>query len=143
MRHSEMMAAPVRHAMRSLGFEELLTPAQVDAFLQRPGMTLLAVNSMCGCASGTMRPAVSLLLSRGVRPDHVGTVFAGQDVLATARARAHLAPHPPTSPAVALFRDGALVFLMQRDDIRGRRPDTVADALATALARTSAARGNA
>jgi putative YphP/YqiW family bacilliredoxin len=137
MRHSDMMAAPARHAMRSLGFEELRTADEVDAFLQRPGTTLLAVNSMCGCASGTMRPAVSLALGRSGKPDHVGTVFAGQDLQATARAREHLAPHPPTSPAVAIFRDGKLVFLMQRDDIRGRQPDTVADTLATALARTS------
>jgi putative YphP/YqiW family bacilliredoxin len=134
MRHSDMMAAPVRHTMRSLGFEELRTAAEVDAFLQRPGTKLLAVNSMCGCASGTMRPAVSLALGR-VKPDHVGTVFAGQDLQATARAREHFAPHPPTSPAVALFRDDALVFLMQREEIRGREPDAVADTLAAELAR--------
>ena len=134
MQHSEMMAAPVRHAMRSLGFEELRTAEEVDAFLQRPGTKLIAVNSMCGCASGTMRPAVSMALNR-VKPDHVGTVFAGQDLQATARAREHLAPHPPSSPAVALFRDDELVFLLQREEIRGRAPDTVADTLAAELAR--------
>ena len=137
MRHSEMMADPVRRAMRGLGFEELRTADAVDAFLQRPGTTLLAVNSMCGCASGTMRPAVSLAFHQGVKPDHVGTVFAGQDLQATARAREHLAPHPPTSPALAIFRDGRLVFLMQRDDIRGRAPDTVAAALSAELSRQS------
>lgn len=137
MRHSEMMAAPVRQAMRGLGFEELRTADEVDAFLQRPGTTLLAVNSMCGCASGTMRPAVSLAFDRGVKPDHVGTVFAGQDLQATARAREHLAPHPPTSPAIAVFRDGRLAFLLQRDEIRGRAPDTVADALVAELSRQS------
>jgi putative YphP/YqiW family bacilliredoxin len=131
------MVAPARQYMTRMGLEELRTPADVDAFMAkaRTGTTLLAVNSMCGCASGTMRPAVGLALARAPRPQHAATVFAGQDLAATARAREYLEGHPPSSPAVALFRDGALTLLLQRSDILGRVPEAVAGVIADALAR--------
>jgi putative YphP/YqiW family bacilliredoxin len=136
MRHSDLMVAPARQVLTRLGLEELRTPAEVDAFMAkgRDGVALLAVNSMCGCSAGSMRPAVALALERGPKPRHAATVFAGQDLAATARAREYLAGHPPSSPAIALFRDGALVFLLQRADIQGRPPHAIADALADALA---------
>lgn len=137
MRHSDLMVAPARQYMTRLGLAELRTPDDVDAFMSkaRTGTALLAVNSMCGCSAGTMRPAVGLALSRAPRPEFLATVFAGQDVSATARAREYLEGHPPSSPAVALFREGSLFMLLQRSDIQGRLPETVADVLAEALNR--------
>lgn len=135
MRNSDLMTAPARQVLTRLGLEDLRSPAEVDAFMvkAREGTALIAVNSMCGCSSGTMRPAVALALARAPRPQHAGTVFAGQDLAATARAREYLEGHPPSSPAVALFREGALVFLLQRSEIQGRSPETVANVLADAL----------
>ena len=137
MRQSDLMVAPARQILTRLGLEDLRTPADVDAFMAkgREGTSLLAVNSMCGCASGTMRPAVALAFERGPRPQHAGTVFAGQDLAATARAREYLDAYAPSSPAIALFRAGVVVFMLERGDIQGRPPELVAETLAAALAR--------
>ncbi|MGH7504490.1 MAG: BrxA/BrxB family bacilliredoxin [Longimicrobiales bacterium] len=135
MPYSELMIAPMRRELSRHGVEELRSAEEVDSFMEdaRTGTTLVAVNSMCGCASGTMRPAVAMALGHRVRPERAGSVFAGQDLDATARARAFLAPYPPSSPAIALFRDGTLVFLMQRHEIKGRAPETVAASLVAAF----------
>ncbi len=116
-----------RQEVRQLGFEELRTPEEVDAAVRRPGTLLVFVNSMCGCSGGIARPAVALALRRArVRPDHLLTVFAGQDREATARMREYFVGQPPSSPSFALLRDGQLLAMLHRDDIQGRTPEMVA-----------------
>jgi putative YphP/YqiW family bacilliredoxin len=128
--YDERLVTPMREDLTSVGFEELRTPGEVDAALQdAKGTVLLVVNSVCGCAAGRARPGVKLALRAApARPAKLATVFAGVDRDATDRARSHFAGHPPTSPQVALFKDGQLVFLMQRHQIEGRdAPDIAAD----------------
>jgi putative YphP/YqiW family bacilliredoxin len=134
-RYPEMMVAPLRRQLTELGAEPLRTAAAVDTFLEQAqaGTALLVVDSVCGCSAGTMRPAVTTALQRGPRPAAFGTVFAGADLEATARAREHLAPYPPSSPAVALFRDGQLVFMLERHQIKGKPVDAVAAEIGAAL----------
>src|SRR5918999_4009022 len=107
-RYPDPFIAPMRAELTRLGFEDLRTPADVDAAVQRPGTTLIVVNSVCGCAAGKARPGIALALRSSVRPDHLATVFAGGDIDATARAREYFAPYAPSSPAVALMKDGKL-----------------------------------
>src|SRR4051812_2764318 len=104
-RYPEHFIAPMRGDLTNLGFEELRTPELVDDAVKRPGTTLLVVNSVCGCAAGKARPGIALSLRAGARPDHLTTVFAGADVEATQQARGHMAPYPPSSPSIALFKD--------------------------------------
>lgn len=132
--YPEHFLAPMRDELTRLGFEELRTPALVDQAVERPGTTLIVVNSVCGCAAGKARPGIALALGNGVRPDHLGTVFAGGDLEATARAREHFAPYPPSSPSVALLKDGKLVFMMERRDIEGSPADAIARRLQEAFA---------
>jgi putative YphP/YqiW family bacilliredoxin len=132
--YPEHFLAPMRDELTRLGFEELRTPALVDEAVKRPGTTLVVVNSVCGCAAGKARPGIALALRNGVRPDHLGTVFAGGDLEATARARDYFAPYPPSSPAVALMKDGKLVFMMERRDIEGNPADVIAKRLQDAFA---------
>lgn len=134
MRYPELMIAPMREEIASLGAKELRQPQDVDAFVAgSQGKTaMIVVNSVCGCAAGSLRPGLKLALEK-LRPDAIGTVFAGADLEATDRAREHFAPHPPSSPAVALFRDGQLVFMLQRGQIQGKPPEAVAGALIVAL----------
>jgi putative YphP/YqiW family bacilliredoxin len=109
------MVIPMREELVRAGIEETRTAEDVDAALARPGTTMLVVNSICGCAAGKMRPGVRLAIANSANlPDHKITVFAGQDHEATAQARAYFEGHPPTSPAIAILRDGKLVYLMQR-----------------------------
>ena len=117
MPYPEHFVAPMREELTRLGFEELRTPGQVDAAVDRGGTVMIVVNSVCGCAAGKARPAIAIALQHERRPDVIGTVFAGADVEATERARTLMAPYPPSSPAVALMKDGTLVYLMQRRDI--------------------------
>ena len=113
--YPEMMLIPMREELTRAGIEEARTAEDVDAVLAKPGTTMLVVNSICGCAAGKMRPGVRLALANSANaPDHKITVFAGQDREATERARSYFEPNPPTSPAIALLRDGKLVYLMQR-----------------------------
>src|SRR5579864_6557586 len=113
--YPEVMLVPMREELTRAGVKETRTPAEVDQALAQPGTTLLVVNSICGCAAGKMRPGVRLALSNTANaPDHKITVFAGQDREATEKARSYFEGHPPTSPAVAILRDGKLVYLMQR-----------------------------
>jgi putative YphP/YqiW family bacilliredoxin len=113
--YPELMVIPMREELVRAGIKETRTAEDVDAVLAQPGTTLLIVNSICGCAAGKMRPGVRLALANSANlPDHRITVFAGQDREATERARSYFEGNPPTSPAVAILRDGKLVYLMQR-----------------------------
>ena len=113
--YPELMIIPMREELVRAGINETRTAEDVDAVLAQPGTTLLVVNSICGCAAGKMRPGVRLALANATnQPDHKITVFAGQDREATERARSYFEGNPPTSPAVAILRDGKLVYLMQR-----------------------------
>jgi putative YphP/YqiW family bacilliredoxin len=132
--YPEHFLAPMRDELTRLGFDELRTPELVDEAVKRPGTTLIVVNSVCGCAAGKARPGIALALRSGVRPDHLGTVFAGGDIEATSRAREHFAPYPPSSPSVALMKDGKLVYMMERRDIEGSPADVIASRLQDAFA---------
>ncbi len=134
MPYSPMLVQPMREELTSLGVEELLSADAVDAFMAaEDGTTLVIVNSVCGCAAGSARPAVRLALDSQVRPDRVATVFAGQDLEATARARSYFAEVPPSSPSMALFKDGELVHFVPRHRIEGRSADQIAQDLVAAF----------
>lgn len=134
MPYPEMMVAPMRKDLVNLGFQELMTPEDVDqAFENAEGTAIVAVNSVCGCAAGSMRPAIGLALQHDTNPDHLLTVFAGQEVEATERAREYFTGYPPSSPSVALLRDGELVYMMERHEIEGRTPYEIADDLKSAF----------
>jgi putative YphP/YqiW family bacilliredoxin len=127
MPYPEMMIAPMREDLRRIGFKELKTPADVDATLgSEKRTTLVVVNSVCGCSAGAARPAVHMSLQHANKPEVLTTVFAGQDLDATERAREYIVGYPPSSPAVALFRDGELVFMLERHQIQGRFPQQIA-----------------
>jgi len=122
-----MMVRPMREELTSAGVKELRTAQDVDAFMaEKNGTAMLVVNSVCGCAAGMARPGIRQALQNGKRPDRVATVFAGQDLEATARARALLQDIPPSSPSIAFFKDGELVYFMPRHRIEGRNADAVA-----------------
>ena len=123
----------MRDELTRLGIEELRTPDQVDRAVERPGTVMLVVNSVCGCAAGKARPAIAMALQHARRPDVLGTVFAGADIEATDRARDLMAPYPPSSPSVALLKDGKLVYMMQRRDIETRDALSIASALRAAF----------
>ena len=131
--YPEMMVIPMREELTRVGIKETRTAAEVDAALAAPGTTLLVVNSICGCAAGKMRPGVRLALQNATKPDQAVTVFAGQDREATDRARSYFAGNPPTSPAVAILRDGKLVYLMQRSAIEINTAQAIAGELARAF----------
>jgi len=131
--YPEVMLIPMREELTRAGLEEARTAAEVDASLAKPGTTMVVVNSICGCAAGKMRPGVRLALQHGTRPDHTITVFAGQDREATEQARSFFAGHPPTSPAIAILRDGKLVYLLQRSAIETSTAPAIAQELARAF----------
>ncbi|MDF1501882.1 BrxA/BrxB family bacilliredoxin [Roseisolibacter sp. H3M3-2] len=133
--YPEPLVAPMRHELTRLGVEELRTPEQVDARLPQPGTTLVVVNSVCGCAARNARPAVASALAHAVRPDAATTVFAGQDAAATQRARAYFTGYAPSSPSIALLKDGELVFMLERWQIEGRSSDDIARDLTAAFDR--------
>lgn len=134
-RYPEEFIAPMRAELTRLGFEELRTEAAVDAFIkERRGTQVVVVNSICGCAAGKARPGIALALqSSPVRPQHLGTVFAGADVEATARARAYFTGYPPSSPSIALLKDGQLVYMMERHQIENRDAQAIARDLVQAF----------
>jgi putative YphP/YqiW family bacilliredoxin len=137
--YSELLVKPMREELTAAGVEELRTAADVDRFLgEKSGSALLVVNSVCGCAAGMARPGVRLALQEGPRPDRVGTVFAGQDLEATARARGHFPDVPPSSPSIALFKDGELVRFVPRHRIEGRTAEDVAGDLVRAFEEVAA-----
>jgi putative YphP/YqiW family bacilliredoxin len=131
--YSELLIAPMRGELVALGAKELKTATAVDAQVAAPGTTLLVVNSVCGCAAGRARPGVALALRNKVTPDTLATVFAGADIEATARAREHLAPYPPSSPSIGLFRDGKLVWMLERWQIEGQDAPGIAHQLTEAF----------
>ncbi|MFY9826400.1 MAG: BrxA/BrxB family bacilliredoxin [Thermoanaerobaculia bacterium] len=135
MPYSELLVRPMREELSSIGVRELRTPGDVDAFLsETTGTAMLVVNSVCGCAAGMARPGVRLALEGERRPDRVASVFAGQDLEATARARAFIADIPPSSPSIAFFKDGELVYFMPRHRIEGRDAHQVANDLTQVFA---------
>jgi putative YphP/YqiW family bacilliredoxin len=132
-RYPEPFIAPMRAELTRLGFEDLRTPDAVDSAVKQPGTTMVVVNSVCGCAAGKARPGIALALTKGKRPDHLTTVFAGADVEATEHARGYFAPYPPSSPSIALLKDGKLVYMMERRDIEMSGSDTIANRLQEAI----------
>src|ERR1700683_472155 len=131
--YPEMMLIPMREELTKAGIAEARTAAEVDAAIAQPGITMLVVNSICGCAAGKMRPGVRLALQHTTKPDHAVTVFAGQDSEPTQRARGYFQVHPPTSPAIAILCDGQLVYLMQRSAIETSTAPAIAQELARAF----------
>ena len=131
--YPEVMVIPMREELTRAGIKETRTAEEVDAALAQPGTTMVVVNSICGCAAGRMRPAVRVAMQNSVVPDQSITVFAGQDREATDRARGYFEGQPPTSPAIALLRDGKLIYLMQRPIIESNPPQAIAQELAHAF----------
>lgn len=135
MPYPEQLCAPMRKELTSIGFSELKDSMEVDAALPNAaGTTLLMVNSVCGCAAGAARPGVKLALNKSdAKPDHLVTVFAGQDIEATVQARKYLAPYPSSSPCIALFKDGKLVHMLERHHIEGHSAEMIAENLSAAF----------
>jgi bacilliredoxin len=132
--YPEIMVIPMREELTRLGVQELRTAAEVDrAISNQPGTTMVVVNSICGCAAGRMRPAVRAALQHSSRPERLFSVFAGQDKEATERARSYFVGYPPSSPSIALLRDGKLVHMMQRSDIEHREAVDLAAELKSAF----------
>ena len=123
----------MRKELTDLGARELRATADVDAFVTEPGVSMVVVNSVCGCAAGKARPGIAQALEHPNRPDRVGTVFAGADVEATDRARSFFAPFPPSSPSIALMRGGKLLYMMERRDIEASTADQIAARLTLAF----------
>jgi putative YphP/YqiW family bacilliredoxin len=136
MPYNPALVAPMREEMVRMGAQELTTTSEVDRALGDPrGTTLVFVNSVCGCAAGNARPALRLALQHAVRPQQVVTVFAGQDLEATSRARQYFAEYQPSSPSMALMRDGEVVHFVHRHQIEGRSPQSIAADLTSAFDR--------
>ncbi len=134
MPYPEIMIRPMREELTRLGVEELKTPEQVDeAVKNTKGTMMVVVNSICGCAAGKARPGIALALQHDVRPDRVATVFAGADIEATDRARSYFTGYQPSSPSIALLKDGQLVYMMERWQIEGRGPQEIAEELTNAF----------
>ncbi len=123
----------MRAELTRLGVRELRTSADVDAAVAASGVTMIVVNSICGCAAGKARPGIALALQHERKPDLVGTVFAGADIDATDRARAYFSPYPPSSPSVGILRDGKVVFMLQRSGIENRDALQIAERLTAAF----------
>jgi putative YphP/YqiW family bacilliredoxin len=123
----------MRDELTRLGVRELRTPSDVDRAAAEPGTVMIVVNSVCGCAAGKARPGIAIALQHDRKPDVMGTVFAGADLDATARAREYFAPYPPSSPAIGLMKDGKLVFMLERRDIETRDTASIAATLRAAF----------
>jgi len=133
MPYPEMMIAPMREDLVRVGFAEMRTPEEVDALLStEKRTTLVVVNSVCGCAAAMMRPAVYMSLQGDKKPEVLTTGFAGQDLEATDRTRDYITGFPPSSPSIALFKDGELAYFLERHQIEGRRPEDIASDLSDA-----------
>lgn len=132
--YDERFVTPMRQELTQLGVEELRTPDEVDARLKdAKGTTLVVVNSICGCAARMARPAVAMALQHSTKPDSLTTVFAGQDADATERARAYFTGYAPSSPQIALMKEGRIVFMLERWQIEGRPADAIARDLVEAF----------
>jgi putative YphP/YqiW family bacilliredoxin len=125
--YSEIMVTPMREELTRLGIQELRTAEEVDgALAAQPGISMVVVNSICGCAAGRMRPAIRLALRHSLRPDRIFSVFAGQDQAATERARSYFTGYPPSSPSIAFLREGRLIHMIERSDIEHREAADIA-----------------
>lgn len=125
---------PMKEELTEHGFSELLTPEDVDNQLKKEGTTLIMINSVCGCSAGSARPGVLMAVANaGKKPDHLSTSFAGFDIDAIQKLREHLLPYPPSSPAIALFKDGQLVHFIERHQIEGRPAQIIAHNLIAAF----------
>jgi putative YphP/YqiW family bacilliredoxin len=139
MPYPESFIGPMREELTRLGVLELRTPSDVDRFVaQSPGTVMIVVNSMCGCAAGKARPGIARALQHATKPDAVGTVFAGGDVEATERARGYFTGYPPSSPSIAILRDGQLLYMMERRQIENQSAEAIARNLTDAFDRLCA-----
>lgn len=127
--YPEEMIKPMRADLVNAGFKELYTATDIERSIERSGTTLVVINSVCGCAASNARPGVKMSLQNDKRPDHLVTVFAGVDKEAVASARLFMSPFPPSSPSMALFKDGELVHMLERHHIEGRTAELIADNL--------------
>jgi putative YphP/YqiW family bacilliredoxin len=133
MPYPEYLIAPMRQELVELGARECRTTEDVDAIVKSPGVVMMIVNSVCGCAAAKARPGIGMALEHPAKPDVVATVFAGADMAATDRARQYFTGFPPSSPAVALLRDGKLLYMLERRDIESRSAEMIADQLTLAF----------
>ncbi|MEK6283746.1 MAG: BrxA/BrxB family bacilliredoxin [Acidobacteriota bacterium] len=134
MPYSELMIRPMREELTRIGVDELRTPEQVDETLNNSsGTVMVVVNSICGCAAGKARPGIARALQHTIKPDKVATVFAGADIEATEKARTYFTGYPPSSPSIALLKDGKLVWMLERRQIEGKDASQVADELTRAF----------
>ncbi|MGB0888524.1 MAG: BrxA/BrxB family bacilliredoxin [Vicingaceae bacterium] len=127
------LVAPMKEELTSAGFEDLTTPEQVDAAITAEGTTLVIINSVCGCAAANARPAAKMSITNDKKPNRITTVFAGVDGDAVAQARKYMLPYPPSSPSMALFKDGKIVHCIERHHIEGRPAEMIAENLAEAF----------
>jgi len=127
------LVAPMKSELTEVGFEELLTPDAVDKAITSEGTTFVLINSFCGCAAANARPAARMAVTNDKRPDRITTVFAGVDAEAVNQARKHMLPYPPSSPSMALFKNGKLVHFIERHHIEGRPAEMIAENLAAAF----------
>lgn len=133
MPYPEYLVAPMRQELVAVGARECRTAADVDAVIKTPGVVMMVVNSVCGCAAGKARPGIAMALQHPNRPTTVATVFAGADIEATDRARQLITGFAPSSPSIALFRDGKLVYMIERREIEQRNAESIADLLTLAF----------
>ena len=127
------LVAPMKKDLTTVGFQELLTPAEVDSAINQEGTTLVFINSVCGCAAGAARPALKMAAQHSKLPQRLTTVFAGVDREAVEQARKYMLPYPPSSPSIALFRDGKLVHFVERHHIEGRTAEMISENLQAAF----------
>ncbi len=127
--YPESLVKPMKAELTSAGFEELLNASEVDKALKTDGTVLVVMNSVCGCAAGAARPGVKMSLTNAKKPSKLTTVFAGFDIEAVNQARKHFAPYPPSSPCIALFKNGELVHFVERHNIEGRNAQMISDHL--------------
>ena len=133
MMYDERFLVPMRRDLTEVGFTELRTADEVDEALQKPGTALVLVNSVCGCSARMARPAARIAIGNTTKPEHLYTVFAGQDADATAQARSYFTGYEPSSPSMAILRDGKLVWMMERFQIEGRPAEEIAEELVAAF----------
>ena len=127
------MVAPMKAELVDAGYKELLSVAEVTEALDKSGTTLVAINSVCGCSAGSMRPAMIMALDNEKLPDNLTTSFAGYDIEAVAHVRKFMLPYPPSSPSIALFKDGKLAMMVERHHIEGNTAEAIADHLKQAF----------
>lgn len=131
--YPETLVKPMKAELTSAGFEDLVSPDEVENAINTKGTVLMMVNSVCGCAAGAARPGVKLAIHGNKRPNKLTAVFAGVDTDAVAQARKHFLPYPPSSPSIALFKDGKLVHFIERHHIEGKSAEMIADNLKSAF----------